>query len=274
MKTVPPSLRFDRVELLHLKPGWVFGPQNHPDWHELIYVVRGDYRVDTPQGRLSGPDGTVIYIPRGMDHRPWMKMGSDRRFFLLRWRDGRRPFLGTEPLRTVDVSGRMRVLLNWMWEMYPGGKADEPLFHALLYAVLAEFRSHRAAAVSQTLRRVLQHMRVSLSEPIRLRDLAEVAGCSPYYFARKFRKETGRTPMNYLAEMRIEAAQSLLRDTELPLKTIASRVGVANEYHLSRLVRRHAGRPPKVWRTVLRRGKEAPVPPQGKKRQKGKARSA
>jgi AraC-like DNA-binding protein len=265
---VDPTLhwpRFESIELLHLQPGWVFPQQQYHDWHELVCVVRGFYRVDTPSGRLSGSDGTAIYIPRGIHHHPWMRMGGDRRFFLLRWKEGRHPVLGSEPRKTTDVSGRLRMLLHWMWEVFPGSEEDRPLFQSLLVALLHEFQAHRPRVVPQALRRVLQHMRANLDQPLRLKDLASVAGTSAYHFARQFRAETGLTPMKALAGMRIEAAQSLLRDTDSPLKLVATRVGIANEQHLCRLVRRRVGMAPGEWRRALRAEKMPPAPPAKKK---------
>jgi len=251
--------RFQAIELLHLKAGWVFPAGQSHEWCEMIYVVKGHYRVDTGLGRMQGPEGSAFYIPRGVPHGPWMRMGEDRRMFLLRWREGAQPFLGPLPLQTRDVSGRMRVLLNWMWEIYPGSRRQGGLFDALLLAVLHGFGAEDPSGSSHTVKRVLQHMRTSLSEPIRLKDLAAVAGCSEYHFARRFRAETGQPAMKCLTEMRIEAAQSLLRDTEFPLKAIAPKVGLANEQHLSRLVKRHTGLSPGQWREKLRAPKPAPV---------------
>ena len=260
MPSEQPGPRFEVIELLHLKAGCTFPAQQRHDWCEMIYVVKGHYRVDTGSGRMQGPDDSVFYIPHGVVHGPWMRMGNDRRMFLLRWRDGTGPFLGPIPLQTRDVSGRIRVLMNWMWEIYPGNHGQQALMDALLLGILHEFRAKEPAGVSQTVKRVMQHMRASLSEPLRLKDLADVAGCSEYHFARRFRAETGQAAMKCLTAMRMEAAQSLLRDTEFPLKIIAPRVGLATEQHLSRLVKRHAGLSPRQWREKLRAPKPAPVP--------------
>jgi transcriptional regulator GlxA family with amidase domain len=59
---------------------------------------------------------------------------------------------------------------------------------------------------------------------------------------------TGLTPMEDLRQLRLEAARDLLLTTDLPLKAIAPRTGLGDEYHLSRLFRRAFGIAPGALR--------------------------
>jgi transcriptional regulator GlxA family with amidase domain len=64
---------------------------------------------------------------------------------------------------------------------------------------------------------------------------------SKFHFSRRYRQLTGLTPMEDLRQLRLEAARDLLLTTDLPLKAIAPRTGLGDEYHLSRLFRRAFG---------------------------------
>ncbi|HHN46497.1 MAG TPA: AraC family transcriptional regulator [Planctomycetes bacterium] len=87
--------------------------------------------------------------------------------------------------------------------------------------------------------RVMTYVEAHMEEKITLDALARVVGLSKYHFVRKYRQATGLTPLAHIRRVRLEAARSLLLTTDLPLKAVAQRVGMANEYHLSRLLRKH-----------------------------------
>lgn len=67
------------------------------------------------------------------------------------------------------------------------------------------------------------------SEPIRLEDIAASVNMSVYYFARRFKKEIGKSPHEFLLNERINAAKYLLKSTHYSNKEIASKVGYESE---------------------------------------------
>jgi transcriptional regulator GlxA family with amidase domain len=82
--------------------------------------------------------------------------------------------------------------------------------------------------------------------------LAKVAALSRAAFARRFAAEVGAPPLRHLTALRMTRAAELLATTDAPLAEIASLVGYANEFALSRAFRRHTGRPPGVYRRSVR----------------------
>ena len=85
------------------------------------------------------------------------------------------------------------------------------------------------------------------------RDPAEEArrlGVSPVHFRRLFARVTGSPPHRFLLEARLQSAARLLRTSADPLKEIAGRCGIYDEYHLSRLFRRRFGIAPGAYRKL------------------------
>ncbi len=72
---------------------------------------------------------------------------------------------------------------------------------------------------------VVLFMRERFSEPLTLRDLAEVASFSPYHFNRVFRSVTGISPIRFLAAVRMEAAKHYLLSTPLSVTEVCFEVG-------------------------------------------------
>ncbi|WNG40679.1 GlxA family transcriptional regulator [Archangium violaceum] len=78
--------------------------------------------------------------------------------------------------------------------------------------------------------------------------LARRVHMSPRNFARVFRRETGETPAGFVEAVRVEAARRLLESTELPIQTVADRVGFGNTNGLRRAFLRQHGTGPAEYR--------------------------
>jgi transcriptional regulator GlxA family with amidase domain len=96
--------------------------------------------------------------------------------------------------------------------------------------------------------RALSAMQQEPARPFRVAELAKLAGASRATFARLFIAETGRTPIRFLTERRLELAARLLVTTAAPLSHIAERTGYKTEFALSRAFKRHHGLAPTHYR--------------------------
>jgi AraC-like DNA-binding protein len=102
--------------------------------------------------------------------------------------------------------------------------------------------------------RVCEYIDSHLQENIALEVLAEIAQLSVHHFARAFRQSLGIPPHNYIVQRRIEHAQQLLRNTELPLSEIAIVAGFTDQSHLARHFRTITGVSPSLARHRFRTG--------------------
>ncbi len=98
------------------------------------------------------------------------------------------------------------------------------------------------------LKRATDFMMANLAEPIGLADMAAAAGLSRMHFAAQFRVATGLQPHEYLQRRRIERAQELLLNSDLPLVEIAFEVGFKTQSHFTTVFLRVVGQTPNVWR--------------------------
>ncbi len=74
-------------------------------------------------------------------------------------------------------------------------------------------------------------------------DLARAVGLSTTHFRRQFRSYTGRSPLEYLRDLRMAEAQRLLREG-LPIKQVAIAVGYEDPFYFMRVFRASIGTPP------------------------------
>ncbi len=91
------------------------------------------------------------------------------------------------------------------------------------------------------------------ADPVRrwtVAALARVAGLSRAPFARRFRAATGTSPVRWLMAYRLDVARSRLAGTDLTLAAIATEVGYATEFALSKAFKRFFGIAPAAFRRV------------------------
>ena len=247
MKTSPS--RFLHVGHLPPSPGWKMRPHFHPS-HELIVVIAGRLGVEINQQIIEAGPGEVLWYPQGIVHREWTDPQHPAETFFLgfEYRSLAAPLLLHQP----DEQGRIQTLARWLYAERET-HASSTTTHTksvFLQAILAEYHRLETRQGSPLVARLRTHMRQNLAAPLSLDDLATYAEMSKFHFLRQYKERAGCTPMKDLQHLRIQAARDLLLTTNLPLKEIAPRTGLGDEYHLSRLFRQYFNTPP----GALRRG--------------------
>ncbi|MEM7545937.1 MAG: AraC family transcriptional regulator [Pseudomonadota bacterium] len=96
-----------------------------------------------------------------------------------------------------------------------------------------DVRFPKTASASKRVQTVLDHVEHNLGEQLSLTDLADIAGVSPYHFARVFRKATGRSPHQYLIERRLARAKQRLKRSDDPIAAIAIDCGFGSQSHMT-----------------------------------------
>jgi AraC-like DNA-binding protein len=97
-----------------------------------------------------------------------------------------------------------------------------------------------------------RYMQEHLAEGIDLSSLSRVVAVSPGYLGRVFKRQMGTTPHQFLIDVRLEAAEGLLAETDLTVTQIAWRVGFASPSHLVTTFRARTGTTPLEFRRRAR----------------------
>lgn len=99
-------------------------------------------------------------------------------------------------------------------------------------------------------RRAKEFIAARLDSKLSISEIAEACGLSVSHFTRAFHQTTGLSPHRWLTERRIERAQALIRDVELPLSEIAVTCGFADQSHFTRVFTGVVGKSPGAWRRL------------------------
>jgi len=93
---------------------------------------------------------------------------------------------------------------------------------------------------------ICQYIDTHFSEQLNLELLAHLAGYSPFFFLRLFRKQTGRSPKEYIDSVRLEKAKELLSEG-FTVSATAQAVGLESPYSFSRFFKRQMKVAPQIW---------------------------
>jgi len=131
------------------------------------------------------------------------------------------------------------------------GDADRALVmteRLLLEMYYSRASVHQASKTTASMEAVLSHCHEHFAEDVDLIALAASHAMSYSHLRQQMRRITGVAPHQYLLRLRCESARQLLSDTDLPIKQIATRVGIPDPYSFSRTFRRCVGSSPAAYR--------------------------
>jgi AraC-like DNA-binding protein len=241
----------------------------------LFYIWKGLCWMEQDGERLDGRPGDLFFSRPGLR----VAAGHDAAHpvtvlstgFCLHSR------AGADPLRRVNLPRRLRLPLDAQRDFtvlfteltgvfninHPAaqlaarGQALRLLAYALQLSenLPAKCRAGQLAGRpgdAERISAVLDHIDTHIAEPLTLPGLARLAHLSPVYFVSLFRKETGRPPMAYVFDRRIELARTLLAAGDQSVEQIARAVGFEDPFHFSRAFKRKTGMPPTAYRASLK----------------------
>ena len=135
--------------------------------------------------------------------------------------------------RSIIESLTKNLLLMAMREHLGKMRADNPL---------------RLLLAEPQIARVVNAITKNPGERHSMDSLARLAAMTPQAMARRFEAIFAMAPNEYVLHVRLTMAEALLRNTDLPVKTIAGKIGFASRSHFSRLFSKFSGRDPTAYR--------------------------
>lgn len=95
-----------------------------------------------------------------------------------------------------------------------------------------------------------QYIRDNYKQAITLEDVSEVAGFNSTYFSSLFKKETGKTFLEYLSGVRMEQAKTLLKETNMNVACICEEVGYSDVKYFTKGFTKYTGLKPNEYRKL------------------------
>ncbi|NHM33843.1 bifunctional transcriptional activator/DNA repair enzyme AdaA [Neobacillus terrae] len=97
---------------------------------------------------------------------------------------------------------------------------------------------------------ITEYIDKNFTERLTLESLANICHGSPYHMHRTFKKIKGITPVEYIQEVRVNAAKNYLIQTKKAIGDIAICVGMANAPYFITLFKKKTGQTPTQFRQM------------------------
>lgn len=122
----------------------------------------------------------------------------------------------------------------------------------------AQFIVHELppAPAGTTLEPVLRWLEDNCDRNLTLEEIASHAGMSTRTLNRRFREQTGTTPLQWLHRARVRRAQYLLETTPYPVERIALKAGFGSPTAFRERFRRVVGTSPRAYRKAFRTARD------------------
>ncbi|BBI31298.1 hypothetical protein KCTCHS21_06970 [Cohnella abietis] len=129
---------------------------------------------------------------------------------------------------------------------------QKSLFMEFIYIVLKGI-SEQQHDIVKGMEHTFNYLKTHYMEMISLDFLAEMAGFSPSYYSRLFKKIKGVSPTTYITKLRIERAKELLVLSNSSYQDIAQSVGYKEESYFSRMFKKETGHSPAHYLKLKRK---------------------
>ena len=233
------------------------------DQHILIYCVDGRGRAGIAKKTYELEPGSFIIIPAGDQHWYsateenswtiyWVHFkGTDAGALVSALQEKTNPHHGS-----VAFQPRRIGLFEDIYACLERGYGNDNLAYAnvCLYHYIASFVYHdkfdlsdnkqAGDAVEMSINYMQQHLHRLLS----LEEIAASVNFSASHFSAIFRKKTGFAPIEYFNHLKMQKACQYLLYTELRIKEISGKLGVADPFYFSRMFNKLMGMSPNQYR--------------------------
>lgn len=128
---------------------------------------------------------------------------------------------------------------------------DKVESRGLLYILLSKFLAEaklKNIASDDRIRKVISYISRNLDKVLDVNQLADMACMSKVHFSRIFKEQTGETPNSYYIKKKMEKAELLLVASDIPVKTISTRLGYDDYSYFIRMFKKYSGLTPQQYR--------------------------
>lgn len=224
----------------------------HPSYMTVVYFEERADRRSHYKAQIFSPD-----IPHSdSPGRHYYCILTERGFFESRYKmysDSLPVFSGLDFELCSDILKAMNMFaFEYSKEMANSdvtlNAQAEIITHWIIRSLMGENMDMRAVSDDYSVARAQHYMERHYGERITVAGLSGLGYVSPSCFSRKFRNETGVSPIEYLIEIRIQRAKLLLRRKSLPITDIALECGFGSSAYFSACFQERTGISPTEYR--------------------------
>lgn len=269
------DLQKDSVDLCLTYCGWEccdagyrFGP-NKREAYVLHVVKEGQGTLEINKKKYKIGPKEAFLIPPGVEawyeadrEEPWVYMWIG--FVGLKADEcvSGSGFSLKNPTRKIGCMEKLSGYIDQMLEAHQLSYGDELTRNAMLMLCFSALMKDYAESQKEDgessngrfypgsvyVKHAMDYIKDHYSEPLKIGQLADFIGVNRSYLTSSFKKVTGCSPQEFLVNLRMEKAKSLLKKTDLSINAVASAVGYTDQLAFSKVFKQHCGKSPRIYR--------------------------
>lgn len=122
------------------------------------------------------------------------------------------------------------------------------LMHEMVQKYCDLVKTHSMKNYSPFVQKIITTVDSDLTADLSLRNFSRMLNVNSSYLSVLFKKETGKTLTEYVAQKRIERAAYLLRTTKMQIQTVALNCGIYDVNYFAKIFKKVTGKTPKEYR--------------------------
>lgn len=226
----------------------------------FIYIISGKLHIRY-QNRLSiAGTGEIVLLDCNQPHSYYCSSHCEFMFFHY---DGPNTVKLTNHLISQNQSPVFRIashldmkeMLYQLLQLLNDGEHPTDIeLSCTAYHMLCQIQSfnyvtpNAPSAISDTVAEIIEYMKINIQEPMSLDILASHVNISPSYLSHLFRAETGCSPIEYLARLKINLAKTILKSTTRTISDIGISLGYSSSASFINAFTSRVGVSPKKYR--------------------------
>ncbi len=243
----------------------------HPQEYEIHYIVNGELNWWIEDNYYSMRSGMVMIVKPNENHGSrdgvlepcehyWLRIsfpeqgslpGLDN-FSSRLLREAFESFKN----RTFSVTNAVRDQFSILLKEHRERSTHSNLvcraaLHQLLVQIIREYKVENKEAtlckITSAIEESKKTIEKNLSSPPSIERLAKIADMSETTFRKRFRKEVGCSPLDYVNRRRVEKAKYLLIKQDSCIKEISHRLGFSSRQYFSTVFKRVTGLSPGLF---------------------------
>ena len=140
-------------------------------------------------------------------------------------------YLADEEYAIINFNAYMSIIFTTVFRLYPDA-----------FSLIA-------GSFSDDIFMIQRYIEDHYNEDIHISEIANNYFISPQYLSRRFKQQTGYSPKQYLTNVRLAKAKSLLINTTLPITVIANQCGFNDVNNFIRFFREREHTTPNKFRS-------------------------
>lgn len=114
--------------------------------------------------------------------------------------------------------------------------------------VVVFFKDQRSYNVTKNINESIKFLKEHYQKEYCLEEVAKAANLSPYHFIRVFKSQTGKTPHDFLQEVKLQKAKEMLMDSTKTITDICSELAFSSPSHFAAVFNKAVGQSPTAFR--------------------------